>query len=1810
MPGTDRADAAWVSADLPTTARLPGRGSSTRSGGPPPARPPEVLAGFEVLAELGRGTHSTVYRVRRPRPAGSQRPAGEQQGDAEYALKILDNSLVDSEATVVAFRREAALLATVHHPGLTQVHEVGVSEGRPYLVMDVVEGSSLANRLAIGAMPSAQAIALTLDLVDPLTAIHGRGLVHRDLKPANIMIQADGTARLIDFGLTAREVDTVDANTAVGTLTYSAPEQSGMLKRPVDNRSDLYSLGVILFEVLTGVPPFAAADVGELLRMHAVVTAPDVGELAPGTSAELSAVVARLLAKDPDDRYQSGQELAFDLQRLAGVPVPDADPGAPRGSTKPALTGRVAQRTALAERWARAKAGRGGVVVLRGGAGSGKSVLAGEFAAVARAGGGTVLWGAAAADGPVPFAPLRAAVEGHLQAVARMPAPERARGRAAIRAAGHGRSSAMLSRLVPGLGPVLDDRDGTVAEGVGADQDPRALPEQPGSDGPDGQIQFAAAVVSFLSGLSRELGGLVLVLDDVQWLDPDSRGVLAQLPTDDLLVLVTARYEARDRAGVDAFVTAMGAAVDLDLTLGRLDQAEMAEQIRALIPGLAVDARLVSLVSVRSNGNPFVVQEYLRAVVDAGLLRPDWGSWVLDEAGLDALALPQDALGLVLTRVEGLGSGIRELLVVAAAIGTRFRPEAVAAVQGSDQVTVVAALIEAAGRGLLDPRADGGFAFLHDRIREALLADLDAGATADLHRRIAASMEQLPMPAGGYDPDHVYALAHHYLRCDLDVAPDRAFSACWSAGRLALENHAPAEAVAFLESAAERGTELPSEFLLLVGTALMQAGKLLQARECLEQALQQESSVLRRAEIYTRLAEVYRANWNTDAALQAIDSALAELGAPLPHGRLRLLLGTALIFAWSLLKGCARIGFGTAEGARRERCMAVTALHEVGAYVGVISMRADLIVTHALRMPYWANQLGPGRYYALSQRSLGFVYGNLGLRRGARRAFARAMADPSSQDLTQAAQTAHFRGAALFLGSHDDATQWIRDTETIGRWLDVATFLDAATIFNQVAVADGRNRDAEHWLALGRRRLGDRVDDVTSFVGAAAMTYAMLGRSGEAGAELRRMNDLCAGNTALSLTMVRLVSTIYVLVEQGELGAPFEQAVAEYEALGLAPGRVLRPIRMINYQIARGRLAQVRAGGPDDRCALVAVADRAVRMVGRAAGPPELKVRSLLARADLLVLREQPGPALDLLAGIDLYLVPDAPLVAFERALIRARALTLIGSEEARRQARVAWSIATDQHWPHRVAAVAAEFGLATIERGMSSLQPSHASPHSGLERQRLQALQQVSAAASRVLDPGELARIALDETIRILAADRAFLFLTDPQTGGLVAHLGRDAEGQDVPELIGYSTSLVERVRVSGQPLVVTGTEEGAALGAASVVLHGLRSILVAPLQLEGRLLGVVYLDSQVAKGIFTADDAGILTALTNHIATSLETARAAQLEISVQTAQRQRDLADTLQKTLQSMSDTFDPAEVIWRLLDSARRVMACDGVWRLSFDQAAAVTLASIDPVDSEVAYRPVPLDDRLTALLEQEKPVIGTAETVPLALQAELASATSWIAVPLRIHGGTSGLLVLASNRPQANLGETIEVAAVIGAQAMTAYDKAVLFKQVQELAVMDELTGIANRRRFFEVAVRDLAAAKRHGRQLSVLMVDIDHFKRVNDTHGHATGDDVIRIVAGRLAEEIRQTDVIGRYGGEEFALLLQDAGPGNLLPERLRTSVCDTPIETRTGGLEITVSIGLAYLTPDDTDIEAVLSRADKELYRAKELGRNRVCGA
>ncbi|MFW6057821.1 MAG: serine/threonine-protein kinase, partial [Persicimonas sp.] len=265
------------------------------------------IPGVELLEELGRGAHSIVYRAR--------------LDEQDCAVKIhRDVPGTSGTRHTLRYRREAAILARFTHPGLARIIEAGetVAKRRAYLIMEYVDGATLAEVIAEqGALEQARVVELAKIVASALAEVHAHGLVHRDIKPNNILVRAaDGMAKLIDFGFAARTKYHEPDGSVVGTLRYSAPEQTGMLRRPVDARSDLYSLGVVLYECATGTLPFDADEPAEIVRQHAVDEPVAIRQLNAAITPALAAVIEKLIAKDPDDRYPSSRALQADLEGL------------------------------------------------------------------------------------------------------------------------------------------------------------------------------------------------------------------------------------------------------------------------------------------------------------------------------------------------------------------------------------------------------------------------------------------------------------------------------------------------------------------------------------------------------------------------------------------------------------------------------------------------------------------------------------------------------------------------------------------------------------------------------------------------------------------------------------------------------------------------------------------------------------------------------------------------------------------------------------------------------------------------------------------------------------------------------------------------------------------------------------------------------------------------------------------------------------------------------------------------------------------------------------------------------------------------------------------------------------------------------------------------------------------------------------------------------------------------------------------------------------------------------------------------------
>src|SRR4051794_1322964 len=263
---------------------------------------------YRLEAKLGSGGMSTVYLAR------------DETLDRAVAVKVMHREMSEQADQLERFRQEARAVAKLSHPNVVAVIDAGEDHGYPYIVFEYVEGETLKQRIArVGALDIQEAIAYAIEIARGLTIAHARNMVHRDIKPQNILIDDEGRAKLTDFGISRQlEQDGMTATGRVlGTTDYVAPEQA--MGKAVDPRSDIYSLGVVLYEMLVGQVPFKADSQVGVAMKHVNEELPDVQSRRPEVSAAVALVVERATTKDPARRYQEVGEMIDDLSTALEV---------------------------------------------------------------------------------------------------------------------------------------------------------------------------------------------------------------------------------------------------------------------------------------------------------------------------------------------------------------------------------------------------------------------------------------------------------------------------------------------------------------------------------------------------------------------------------------------------------------------------------------------------------------------------------------------------------------------------------------------------------------------------------------------------------------------------------------------------------------------------------------------------------------------------------------------------------------------------------------------------------------------------------------------------------------------------------------------------------------------------------------------------------------------------------------------------------------------------------------------------------------------------------------------------------------------------------------------------------------------------------------------------------------------------------------------------------------------------------------------------------------------------------------------------
>ena len=331
----------------------------------------------------------------------------------------------------------------------------------------------------------------------------------------------------------------------------------------------------------------------------------------------------------------------------------------------------------------------------------------------------------------------------------------------------------------------------------------------------------------------------------------------------------------------------------------------------------------------------------------------------------------------------------------------------------------------------------------------------------------------------------------------------------------------------------------------------------------------------------------------------------------------------------------------------------------------------------------------------------------------------------------------------------------------------------------------------------------------------------------------------------------------------------------------------------------------------------------------------------------------------------------------------------------------------------------------------------------------------------------------------------------------------------------------------------------------------------------------------------------------------------------------EKQTQAMNALQKATLSLLSTLDLSLLMGQILDAAQEAIpAAEHAWLCLVDQ----------PLNRQSGLTGTRHDERICEIELPGGPddpikAIGTGQTLLIADAREDAllrsllpderrgSVHSAVIAPLARGQESFGALVLTSTWPSAFSEATRGLLASFAATATAVIHNAILYREIQNLATIDPLTRRLNRRTFFEFGERELERARRYGRPLSAIMLDVDWFKRVNDTYGHSAGDQVLVGIVERCCSVIRHVDILGRYGGDEFAILLPEADRvlASEIAKRVRSAVYQTPIATDAGAIRVSVSIGIAESSEEAIDVSSVLKRADQALYESKQAGRNTI---
>ncbi|OJJ15985.1 hypothetical protein BKI52_35010 [marine bacterium AO1-C] len=799
--------------------------------------------------------------------------------------------------------------------GIRKIYQKGFVDQKPALYMEFIEGKTLGQRLKEKKpLKTATFLPIAISLAHILGRIHHHHIVHRDINPNNIMITPDNQVKVIDLGLASQlphKTFFVGNHPLEGTIAYISPEQTGRMNRRVDYRSDLYSLGVTFYEMLTGRLPFQSTDKMEVVHAHLAVPPIPPEEINPSIPPILSKIVLKLLAKNAEDRYQSAYGLKVDLSDVdyhfkaaphspIQVNIGQKDhSGMLRLSEN--LYGRKEVLQQLTQVYEKVAQGSTELALIAGKPGVGKSSLIHEmYPKIAQSNGFFIEGKYAQFQQQIPYSAITQAFNGLFRYLTTLPESQLAKWRTIILEV-IGSNGRLLTDVMPDLELIIG-------------------PQPPVNElsGQEGQNRFQRLVQNFVKAISRKENPLVLFLDDLQWADASSLQLLRTMlnQDDNHFFWVIGAYRNNELSASHPLNDAIQFLKQNKITPVHeilLDNLTI-EDIRALLSDtLHFDDpqklyQFTELVHIKTQGNAFFVSQFLTSLYEEMLLTYSFKkqSWEWDIQRIQQRKITDNVAELMTDKVSNLPEDVQKTLKIAACFGNKFNLNEVAHIQKTTPenvfkslwVAISAGYVNSPGNHLSASALDQSdlqieqaqFTFAHARIEQAIYGLLSLPEQEQLHQKIG----QLLYEKQGASDDFIFAIVNHFNRF-ITSSDDSSLQLLVAqlnhkAGQKAQKANAYEAAINYYAIATtclnnknwEEHYPLMFDVYFQCTACALLTGEFELAQNLYNQLLQQDLELLDRVETYQALSDLSLAQSKVEQSLEQAFEALGLLGIELP----------------------------------------------------------------------------------------------------------------------------------------------------------------------------------------------------------------------------------------------------------------------------------------------------------------------------------------------------------------------------------------------------------------------------------------------------------------------------------------------------------------------------------------------------------------------------------------------------------------------------------------------------------------------------------------------------------------------------------------------------------------------------------------------------------------------------------------------------------------------------------------------------------------------------------------------------------------